>query len=41
MADENIIAWNPTNWVTIVLMAGIGFAALGFLQSWYANRKSA
>jgi hypothetical protein len=28
--DENIITWNIPNWITIVLMAGLGFAVLGF-----------
>lgn len=35
--SENIITWNATNWVTIILMAAIGFFLLGaltkFLQS--------
>lgn len=30
--DESIISWNVTNWVTIVLMAAIGFFALGLAQ---------
>jgi hypothetical protein len=25
--SENIITWNFTNWITIVLMAALGFAA--------------
>ena len=40
MASENIITWNPTNWITVVAMAAIGFAALGFAQSWYQSRQS-
>lgn len=36
--DENILAWNVTNWITIVLMAAIGFAALGFVRNWYAKK---
>lgn len=35
--NENIITWNLTNWITILLMAGIGFFGLGaatkFIQS--------
>lgn len=27
--DETILSWNVTNWVTIVLMAAVGFALLG------------
>lgn len=34
---ENVITWNATNWVTVILMAAIGFFLLGaitkFLQS--------
>jgi hypothetical protein len=30
--DENIISWNVTNWVTVILMAAIGFAVLGLIQ---------
>jgi hypothetical protein len=26
---ENIITWNFTNWITIVLMATLGFVILG------------
>lgn len=35
--SENVITWNVTNWVTVILMAAIGFFLLGaltkFLQS--------
>lgn len=30
--DENIISWNVTNWITVILMAAIGFAVLGLAQ---------
>lgn len=42
MAGEDggvILTWNVANWVTIVLMAGIGFAVLGFAQKVYQNRS--
>jgi uncharacterized membrane protein SirB2 len=29
--DENIITWNATNWITITLMAFIGFIVVGFV----------
>jgi len=29
--EENIITWNITNWITIVLMAVIGFLIVGTL----------
>jgi hypothetical protein len=28
--DETIISWNVPNWITIVLMAFLGFAVVGF-----------
>lgn len=40
MADETIISWNVANWVTIILMASIGFALLGLAQKFVANRKA-
>jgi hypothetical protein len=39
MPDENILTWNVTNWITVILMAGIGFALLGFVQNYVANKK--
>ena len=39
MSDENMLTWNVTNWITIVLMAGIGFALLGWVQNVVAKRK--
>jgi hypothetical protein len=37
--DENIVTWNVTNWITVVLMVGIGFAFLGFAQNWWTTRQ--
>jgi predicted cobalt transporter CbtA len=37
--DENIITWNVTNWITVVLMVAIGFALLGFAQNWWASKQ--
>lgn len=31
--QDTIITWNLENWVTIVLMAGIGFAVVGLATS--------
>lgn len=39
--DENIVSWNFTNWVTVVLMVAIGLALLNLAQSWYASRQPA
>lgn len=30
--DETILSWNVTNWITIVLMAAVGFALLGLVM---------
>ena len=38
---ESILTWNFTNWITVILMAAIGFFALGLLQSWYAKKQAA
>jgi hypothetical protein len=40
VADENILTWNVTNWVTVILMAAIGFALLGWIQNVVAKRKA-
>jgi hypothetical protein len=37
-ADENILSWNFTNWITVVLMAAIAFAVLGLIQKWMQGR---
>lgn len=29
--SENIITWNFTNWITVLIMAMLGFAALAFV----------
>lgn len=41
MTDENIVTWNVTNWITVVLMVAIGFALVGFGQKWWAARQAA
>jgi len=38
MSEENIITWNVTNWITVVLMAAIAFTLLGFLQKWWKSK---
>ena len=38
--NENIIAWNVTNWVTVILMAAIGFFILGSLMKWRQSAQS-
>jgi len=29
MATENILTWNMTNWITVVVMVALGFMVLG------------
>jgi hypothetical protein len=36
---ENIITWNATNWITVVLMAVIGFAVLSTVAQFVHARK--
>lgn len=40
MAEETVISWNVTNWLTVILMAAIGFALLGLLQKVIQSRRS-
>lgn len=37
--NENIIAWNVTNWITVILMAAIGFFLLGTVIKWRQSRR--
>ena len=39
--EENIISWNVTNWITVVVMVLLGYALLGFAQSWWTARQAA
>lgn len=39
--DENIVTWNVTNWITVVLMVAIAFCLLGFVQNYWAKRQAA
>lgn len=39
--NENIIAWNVTNWVTVILMAAIGFFLIGTVIKWKQSKASA
>lgn len=39
-ASEVILSWNVTNWITVVLMAAIGFAIVGFgVKVWNGRQK--
>jgi hypothetical protein len=37
--SETILSWNVTNWITVLLMAAIGFWLLGLARSWYQSRQ--
>ena len=37
MAEETIISWTPTNWITVVLMVALGY--LLFALVWQAFSK--
>jgi len=41
MAEETIISWTPTNWITVVLMVALGFAIIGFVTKLVKQRKAA
>lgn len=36
----NIIEWNVTNWVTVILMAAIGFFLIGLVLKWKQSKSS-
>jgi hypothetical protein len=38
---ETIITWSVANWITVVLMASVFFAALGLAMKLYQNRQQA
>ena len=40
MDNGNIISFNATNWVTVIIMAAIGFALLGVAQKYLAKKGS-
>lgn len=37
--EENIITWNVPNWITVILMAAIGYWLLKFGQKLWASRS--
>lgn len=38
--NENILTWNVENWVSVILMAAIGFMLLGLAQKWYQTHHA-
>jgi hypothetical protein len=41
MAEPVILTWNVTNWITVILMAAVGFIILGFIQKLVVKRQAA
>jgi hypothetical protein len=39
--NETILTWNFTNWVTVIIMAAVGFTLLGFAVKVYQKRQGA
>jgi uncharacterized membrane protein YczE len=39
-AEETILSWNFANWMTVIIMASVGFALLGFGIKVYQKRKA-
>ena len=41
MADQTVLTWNLTNWITVVLMAAVGFGVLAIVLNLWAKRQGA
>jgi len=41
MAEPTILDWNFANWITVVLMAAVGFAILGVGMKLWQKRQAA
>ncbi len=39
-AEETVLTWSVANWITITLMAAIGFALVGFGVKLYQGRNA-
>lgn len=39
MDNEVILTWNVTNWITVILMAAIGFFLIGLALKWKQGRS--
>jgi hypothetical protein len=39
--EENIITWNVPNWVTVVLMATLGFGIISVVASFMRKKNGA
>lgn len=41
MADQNVLSWTPTNWITVLLMGAVGLAIVGAGARIWQQRKQA
>jgi hypothetical protein len=39
--EETILTWNVTNWITVILMAALGFLLLAVVAQFFHAGKSA
>jgi len=39
MAEETILTWNAANWITVIIMVFLGFAILGMIAKFIAQRN--
>lgn len=37
--EETILTWNVTNWITVVIMAALGFLLLALVAQFYHNAR--
>lgn len=40
MAEETVLTWSVANWVTVILMAAIGFAIVGLGVKFWNGRNA-
>lgn len=38
--NDNILSWNVENWLSVILMASIGFGILAVAQKLYAKQQA-
>jgi hypothetical protein len=41
VADQTVITWNLTNWITVILMAAVGFGIFAIVLNALAKRQAA
>jgi hypothetical protein len=38
-SDQNVLSWTPANWITVLLMVGLGMAVLGAASRIWQSRS--